>query len=271
MSTITAEEKKERTTGAVVSAVIHALLILLLLMWHLRASEAPGDDAAAGGILINFGTTETGFGDEVPETKVVAPPTPPQPESAPAQKESQVVTQDLEDAPSINTSKEKPKKIAEPKPKPADKPVETKPVEPQKPKLLFPGNRDNAASQGNTQPGGDQGDVKGNPNTNGQAQIDGDNAVGKGGTGIGLNMAGRRITKYPSITDNSQKTGRVVVNIKVDRYGKVIYAKATRQGSTTDDGYLFGLAEKAAFQTQLNSSSDMVEQFGTMTFTFKVK
>jgi hypothetical protein len=51
----------------------------------------------------------------------------------------------------------------------------------------------------------------------------------------------------------------------------VIYAKATRQGSTTDDGYLFGLAEKAALQTKLNSSSDMVEQFGTMTFTFKVK
>ena len=271
MSTLTAQEKKERTTSAVVTAVIHGLLLLLFLFWHLRASDVPGDDAAAGGILINFGTTDTGFGDETSETKVVAPPTPPQPESAPAQKETEVLTQDTEEAPAINASKEKPKKVADPKPKPAEKPVEAKPVEPQKPKLLFPGNRDNAASQGNTTAGGDQGDERGNPNTSGNSQTTGNDPLGQGGTGIGLNMAGRRITQYPSITDNSQKTGRVVVNIKVDRFGKVIYAKATRQGSTTDDGYLFGLAEKAALQTKLNSSSDMVEQFGTMTFTFKVK
>jgi TonB family protein len=84
-------------------------------------------------------------------------------------------------------------------------------------------------------------------------------------------MTGRRITKYPNVNDNSQKTGRVVVNIKVDKNGNVIYAEATRRGSTTDDSYLFNLAVKAAYETKLNSSPDMIEQFGTMTFTFRVK
>jgi TonB family protein len=85
-------------------------------------------------------------------------------------------------------------------------------------------------------------------------------------------MSGRKIIYFPSIIDNSQKTGKVVVNIKVDKQGNVTFAKATQKGSTTTDSYLFQLAEAAAMKTRVNADPDAAEeQFGTITYTFRVK
>jgi len=62
------------------------------------------------------------------------------------------------------------------------------------------------------------------------------------------------------------------VNIKVDKAGNVIFAKATKKGSTTTDNYLFQLAEDAAMKTMVNADPGAAEeQFGTITYTFKVK
>jgi TonB family protein len=268
-------DKKERIKGIMGTVLFHVLLLIVLILIKLIPMPIPQEEDE-GGILINFGNTETGSGSEVPQSMDKSTPTPPQPTQVTPVKNDNVVTQDLEHTVAIKNHKKDTKKP------PVDKPVvknnqttttQTEVTPQQKPKALFPSNNNNdVTSQGKTGGSGDQGDPKGNPFSNGNSQVGGgDNPLGTGGEGIGLSMTGRKIIKYPTITDNSQKTGRVVVNIKVDKNGNVIYAEATRSGSTTDDSYLFNLAVKAAYQTKLNSISDNEEQFGKMTFTFKVK
>lgn len=273
MSTITAQEKKDRASGAAISILIHAALLMLFLFWQLHINPIAVEEDG-GGILINFGDSETGLGNVEPMSKDIATPTPPQPASAAPQKIEEVVTQDMEPAPSINTTKTKKPKVDIVKTKPTNTtPVET-PPSPPKPKVIasFPGANNNSASQGNTSGTGNQGKPNGNPYTNGNSETGGGtNPLGTGGPGIGFSLSGRSMTKRPTITDNSQKTGKVVVKIKVDKNGTVVSATATRLGSTTEDTYLYNLAEKAAYQTKFNASADMIEQFGTMTFTFKVK
>lgn len=273
MSTLTLQEKKRQTSSAAVSIGIHVALLLLFLFWQLHHQEQIQEEDG-GGILINFGDSETGFGDVIPESQQVATPTPPQPQAQPEQRVNEVVTQDMEDAPAINKPKKEPKKVVETPPvKPSNTTV-TAPAkeEPQKPKVIAKFGNNNATSQGNTGGSGDQGKPNGSPFTNGNSEIGGGtNPLGTGGDGIGFNLSGRSLRQKPTVSDNSQKTGKVVVKIKVDKNGNVSSATATRSGSTTEDSYLFSIAEKAAYQTKFSVSPDMLEQFGTMTFTFKVK
>jgi len=274
MTTLTQREKKERVSGVAISLAFHGVLLLLFLFWQLTYNR-PVPEEDGGGILVNFGDSDTGLGDVEPESKTASLPTPPQPQNTAPQKEEELVTQDNEPAPTIHANKAKKPKADNVKTKPTSTTVVTAPPveKPKVAKALFPGSTNNGSTgQGNTAPGGNQGKLYGNPNTNGQSDTGGgDNPLGKGGAGIGFSLSGRSMTRRPAIEDKSQKTGKVVVNIRVDQNGTVVSAKATHLGSTTEDSYLYNLAEKAAYQTKFNVSSDMSEQFGTMTFTFKVK
>ena len=89
---------------------------------------------------------------------------------------------------------------------------------------------------------------------------------------VALGMTGRRIISTPEIHDTTQKILRVVVAIQVDRLGNVVRAKATLKGSTTSDSSFFQLAEDAALKTKVNADpSSAEEQFGTITYSFRVK
>lgn len=127
----------------------------------------------------------------------------------------------------------------------------------------------NSSSQGQTgQIGGDFGVPNGQPNGTG---ID----PGKGGATDGLgsfDLGGRKLVKQPSLDNASQKSGRVVVRIKVDQNGNVLFAEYTSKNSNTTDSYLINLAIKAAKTAKFNASpQSMEEQWGTMTFNFKLK
>jgi len=193
------------------------------------------------------------------------------------QKAEKIITQETEDAPAIVSKEEQKKKIStiktEPK-KTSDTKKNNPPVEaPPKPKALYPGTQSTAStSEGNGNVAGDQGKSFGDPNGTEYSGNPGMGGPGKGGSGGGpqLGMSGRKIIYYAPIIDNSQKFGRVVVNIKVDRQGNVVFAKATQKGSTTTDSYLFQLAEQAAMKTKVNADTDAAEeQFGTITYTFR--
>jgi len=91
---------------------------------------------------------------------------------------------------------------------------------------------------------------------------------GKGKAGKGLGNRG--LVYAPNITDSSQQTGRVVVNICVNSQGKVISADYTQKGSTTTDSHLITLAVRNAKKYKFSESST-AEQCGDITIDFKLK
>jgi len=87
---------------------------------------------------------------------------------------------------------------------------------------------------------------------------------------VGGGLSGRGIIYEPKIKENSQKTGKVVVKVCVDRSGSIISSKFTQRGSTTTDSELVEVAEKAAAKYKF-TPGDLAEQCGTITIDFKLK
>lgn len=131
-----------------------------------------------------------------------------------------------------------------------------------------PGN-----GQGNTKPGGNQGAQWGTPGGDPNGTGTGPNGNGPGGgDGMSYDLKGRTWRQKPLVFDNSQKTGKVVVGIKVDKNGNVVYAKYQQKGSNTTDPYLIQLAEQGAMKAKFSADvSADEEQFGTITFKFSVQ
>jgi outer membrane biosynthesis protein TonB len=127
--------------------------------------------------------------------------------------------------------------------------------------------------QGNTKPGGNQGAQWGTPGGDPNGTGTGTKGNGPGsGNGMSYDLKGRTWRQKPLVFDNSQKTGRVVVAIKVDKNGNVVYAQYQQKGSNTTDPYLIQLAEQGALKAKFSSDLGAdEEQFGTITFNFSVQ
>ena len=90
--------------------------------------------------------------------------------------------------------------------------------------------------------------------------------------GISFSLEGRSITQYPSVEDQSQKRGKVVVEITVNERGQVIKAVPGVRGSTVTDRQLKKLAKKAALETEFNENQNGPKrQVGKMTINFKLQ
>lgn len=87
---------------------------------------------------------------------------------------------------------------------------------------------------------------------------------------IGGELTGRTVIRYPTLMDDSQRKGVVVIKICVDSRGFVRTARFTQKGSTTTDLYLVELALGAA-RNYLFSASAAERQCGTIAFDFQLK
>jgi len=95
---------------------------------------------------------------------------------------------------------------------------------------------------------------------------------GLGDNGISYYLQGRGFQTLPSPKYDSQGEGRVVVDVSVDRSGKVTQAIPGTKGSTTLDEYLLKVAKDAALQAKFESKPDApIVQKGTITYNFIVK
>ncbi|MEX0813751.1 MAG: energy transducer TonB [Chitinophagales bacterium] len=199
---------------------------------------------------------------EKPEEKVEEPVEEPK-EEKPVEKEPVKETKEEEKEP-VEEAKEPPKE------KPAEKKEEPKPEVDDR--AMFKGSEaeeNKEGSDGNKQGSGDQGAEDGSPDSK---NYDGDKSYGLGNEGVGYDLEGRSLMGIPPIKDQSQETGIVAVRIKVNRNGDVISASYTSKGSTTTDAHLIKLAEEAARKAKFNSDSNASEeQFGIITFTFKLR
>ncbi len=256
------EENNNKKKGLIVTILIHLGLLFLFAFFGLTYMIPPPEEE---GITINFGTSDVGMNNiqnETPSTESENMPTETEvSEPVPTETvQEDIITQDVEEAASIDKKKEEPKEV--------EKPVEKK-EEPKPDQNLSDAinkwktkNTEQGGGDGNKGEVGDQGDINGDKDSR--------NYEGGGsGNGISFQLNGRSMVKRPVIKDNSQETGKVIVDIIVDRYGKVLRATPGARGSTTTDAILYKKAKDAAMQTKFNANPDAPEeQIGQMTFIF---
>lgn len=88
--------------------------------------------------------------------------------------------------------------------------------------------------------------------------------------GVGFSLSGRSAKTLPSPNTSTQKQGKVVVKIWVDRAGNVTQTSAPEKGSTVTDAALVRQAKAAALNAKFSAKEDAPEvQTGTVTYVFR--
>jgi TonB family protein len=271
------------------------ILVMSIAIFPPEAKELEGGGGGGGTIALNFGFDDYGMGDNY---------TSPDPVSAPSETvtssstESEILTSDNIDAVAIENTPKPKKDDKKPTPdkKPEPKPVATTPVKPQPSNTVTNALSNVLGGDGNSNKSGNQGDRSGQLNNQG---YDGSGGSGGGtgggigtgdgtGTGSGIGsgsgsgsgggsgsghgnyrLDGRKVTSRPQPEYKCNEEGRVVVEIYVDRTGKVVNARAGVQGTTNPAFCLVDIAKKAAMETRFEPSQSAAErQKGEITFNF---
>ena len=124
-------------------------------------------------------------------------------------------------------------------------------------------NGSKSTSQGNTYGGGNQGSPNGTPGANQYGLGGGE------GKGISYSLAGRNARSLPKPAFPGNEAGIVVVEVTVDKYGKVTKALPGVKGSNTVDPDLLEAARKAAVIATFNTDQNAPAfQKGTITYHF---
>ena len=274
-----------RSRSAVLTIAIHAALFIILFFTLMTTTIPPFPEAGGGGgVLVNIGTLEEAAGNVQPMSEVIVKDPEPEKVKPTNQAEEKIVTQNFEEAPIVKENKVVKKNVVTTKVVTAS---EIKPkVEPVKkadPDAMYKGKTTDSKSQGTGVGKGDQGDPGGDPfskytgkngsGAGGEGNGTGDGpGSGPGKGGISFSLSGRHMVLTPQINDRSQETGKVVVDITVDKSGNVIAALPGGRGSTTTSSLLFKLAKDAALKARFNASIDDTEiQKGTISFVFLVQ
>lgn len=254
-------QEKNSRNGVIGTILFHLLLLLLFIQFGMAYQDPPEENA--GGMVINFGTTDEGMGDVQPSSSETTATS----ENA-TQSETSTPSSAQENA--LTTTDETVEINANPKPTNTTTTQTTAPqqTEPTVDKNLtnalnaLNNSPNNAAGDGNGNTNGDQGDPNGDPNSN--------NYVGGGtGNGVDFSLAGRSLTKVKKPNNPTQEDGKVVVEIVVDKNGKVIRATPGARGSSTTNTTLYQIAKEAALEALFSVKAEaMVEQKGTITFVF---
>ena len=277
-----AEENKNRIVSLVISLLVFALLLLFLIFYIIVTPNPPFPEApgGGGGIEFNIGNLIEGTGNvdgngigdavQVVQSNEVTPT--PQTNSA-----EEIVTS--ENGVDINVTKTETKNNTttqtvvipvQPKVKTAAELLKEK----------FEKNKGNngGGGDGNSGHAGNDGRPDGNPNTHGTGGTGGGDGggdgpgkgpgKGRGNGGYGFSLAGASIMTPPVLSKDTKEEGKVVVEITVDKNGKVIKADPNGRGTTTSSPMLKAKARQAALATQFKVSGEFEEQKGTITIIF---
>jgi len=282
-------EKRNRENKAIswiVTVAVHAIIFLFLFFFVITPPDPPFFENE-GGMSVNFGTSDVGTGDVQPMnyTPVNAPSNPTDASSQPTTAEENVVTQDNEDAPVMESHKEtKPVKKPKPNEDAIFKPTtnnSTTTVKNTKPAVddnsLFKpgavGKPNNSKGDGEGGGQGDQGNPNGDPNATSYKGTGIGNGTGNGnGLGNGnVKLVGRKVmNRYVPKNPCDATRGKVMIAIKVNRNGQVVSANFSQGGSTTSDDCLVNVAKQAAMKYTFDPKEDAAEiQTGSILFSFK--
>lgn len=273
--------------------LIH-LVVLLFLVFFSFSVPAPPEKQE--GILVNFGTDETGEGLIEPSPPAVQEVTPPQPNTAVPEKteDDPVLTQNTEEAPVVKkvdpeAEKKRLEKIEADKIRKAEllaekirkqeEEAERKRIEAEQQreadiKNMTKNALANSKNSGTSSTGegitGGQGN-QGVPTGSVDSKVRGDGS-GTGDSGISYELQGRGFQKLPPPKYDYQGEGIVVVEVTVDRLGNVTKAVPGIKGSTALDEYLLKVAKDAALEAKFEAKPGAPEvQKGTIKYIFKLK
>lgn len=262
------EEKKRRLKAILVTAGFHLLALIFFLLFGLTQPVPLPEDAGAS---VEFGWEEDAGGPDI------VSPTPPveeiQPEVVPE-------TTPVEDDPVEEVAEETESDIAVPeakeeKPKPVEE--EKKPEEPKpkpKPKPTISDELSQALESLNqtSSPGDGQGDSQGSGD---QGSPDGNEGQGVLGGGSGSwELDGRSMLPgYGTKIRDTKEEGIVVLNIWVDRNGKVTKVQPNLRESNTTSRYLINLAKNDVLNNfRFNGDpSASISQRGKVRYVFQLK
>lgn len=264
---------KEQKISAAVSVLLIVMLVLVFRFVSIINVIEPPEEA---GIAINFGNTAVGSGPVEPAKPTkVAPESAPEPVTEPDTPEVEnIVTQDQTDAPAV-VSKPEVKPTPKPNPKPVTKPVEPKPDPKPDSSVLDALNSVTGAEtvDGETSTGqgpgdgpGNKGDINGDPYANTYFGAPG---TGQGGKGYGLN--GRGKVAGSGVAPDCFETGKVIVEIQVNRSGKVVKATPGKRGTTNRAACLLTAAQQSAMTYKFSAAPKAKDiQIGFVEVIFKV-
>lgn len=267
--------------------VISALIFTLCYLTYISIPYTQ-TQIEQGGVEVNYGNSDQGMGDDFSNTENPASSNKNN-VKVPSEKinntkpihsglkspEKEILTQNLEDADAVNSGKNSGKKI-----KKIDAPLS--PPQPKPEKLnsaaLYKGPSSSGSGQGdgNTGKPGNQGIPNGSVLSHSYTGTGGSGGSGNGGNGKGggitLSLAGRKFVSKPSLQDDGQTEGKVIVSISVDKTGTVVDAEVDTRGTTIQDEALWRKCEKAVFNSKLNSISNGSDTpvNGKVVFYFKL-
>lgn len=273
------ERRKNTLTGVVVSASVSGLLLIVLLVVKL---SPPSPASLFAGVLELLDLKE------VPEQPIEVPRKPPNVVArggeGGAGASNNDVGKPIEVAPSYvelsdKTRDTRPDNRPDAKPSTAGDHGDVERYEPPEnrlnPQALFQSNNNGTSELDNRTnvkgdntgffPGTGTSDVA----TRGPNAIPGSFIQQKG---VDFSLAGRSgFGKWPLPEYNVQKEGKVVVEITVDKQGKVVRAIGGVKGSTTADADLIRAAEEAAKKATFNVDLNASLQTGTITYIFRLE
>jgi colicin import membrane protein len=295
----------ERKKGIAGTIVIHVAALVLLIVFGFTPPPPPESEE---GILVNFGTDETGLGMIEPSPPAIQEEasSPPVPTKSPVTAEEEpLLTQETEEAPEVKkvdpeAEKKRIEQLEAEKKLRAEleaekkrraeleeaerirreqEEFERKRIEAEQKRQADIMNRTKDALEGSKNAGttstsegvaggaGNQGTPGGSVDSKNRGE-----GSGLGTKGISYDLAGRGVQKLPLPEYNYQGEGRVVVEVSVDRSGKVTQAVPGIRGSNTLDEYLLKVAKDAALKSQFDASPDApLIQKGTITYNFILK
>ena len=295
---------ENQRNGIIYTLLIHGGILIFLLMLKLSVDMKFQTDE---GLLVDFGYSDNGKGEEEPSAvyskndNLYKPPvqvTQKAAITAPAIlksteiKEEDLLTQDHEPSVALHTAKKDTKVVKKEKPDPAvelekkrkqeliaqqriEEQNQQKKLQEEKMigninsrvKNAFGGgltdNGSTSKGEGITYGPGNQGDP------NGQPGVKRYGPGGGTGNGVSYNLSGRSARSMPKPAYPGNEGGIVVVEVTVDKLGKVTAVRGGIFGSTSSDPDLVDAATKAARAARFNVDDNAPAfQKGTITYHF---
>jgi colicin import membrane protein len=283
----------EKGKGIAGTIVIHLAILVLCLVFGFSVPPPPETEM---GIVVNFGTDETGLGFIEPSAPAFQEEASPPPAAEPeiTTDEEPILTQDNEEAPEVKkvdpeaerkrqeqleAERIRREQLEAERIRKEQEEAERKRLEAEQQRQTEIMDRTRKALEGSKNAGtsstsegvaggeGNQGVPSGDLNSKNRGE-----GGGTGNSGISYDLGGRGFQKLPLPQYDYQEEGKVVVEVSVDRSGKVIQAIPGIKGSSTLDEYLLKVAKEAALQAQFDPKPDApLVQKGSITYNFILK